>query len=120
MQDRALSFDPEEIALRPALDHQALRSAREEVGDDRVDRDPPARDRDPRLPGRNEDRLQTSLAGLEVELAGRGHLPDRTVGANGEDDRRVNFEVRSRSRAQIGRWLAQIAQLDAVPLGELR
>ena len=120
MEDRALSFHPKEVATLRALDHQALCRAREEVGDHRVDRDPPARDRDPGLPGRNEDRFQASLAGLEVELAGRGHLPDRTVGTDGQDDRRVNFEICSGRRAQVRGRFAQIAQLDAMPLGELR
>ena len=41
-----------------ALDDEPLRRAREEVGDDRVDGDPPARDRDPGLAGRARRRTR--------------------------------------------------------------
>ena len=119
VEDRTLSLDPEEIALLGTLDDEALGGAREEVRDHRVDRDPPPGDRDPRLPGRDENRPQAALARLEVELARRCHLPDRAVGTNSEDDRRVGFEVRSGRSAQVPGRLAQIAQLDTVLLGQL-
>ena len=54
-----------------ALDDQPLRRAGQEVGDHGVDGDPPAGDRDPGLPGRDEHRLQPSPARLEVELDAR-------------------------------------------------
>src|SRR5437868_61198 len=55
VQDRALTLDPEQLAAaRDALEDELLRGPGEEVGDDGVDRDPPAGDRDPRLPGRDE------------------------------------------------------------------
>ena len=55
MRDRSLALDEEELSptLAP-LDHQALGGARDEVGDDGVDRDAPARDRDAGLAGRDE------------------------------------------------------------------
>ena len=55
MQQRALALDEEHLA--PALDpfdDEPLRGAGDEVGDDGVDGDPPAGDRDPGLPGRDE------------------------------------------------------------------
>ena len=119
VEDRALSFDPEEVAARAALDDEALGSTREEVRHDRVHRDPPSRDRDPGLPGRDEHRTQATPARLEIELAGRGHLPDRAVGADGEHDRRVHFQVGAGRRAEIGRRLAEIAELDFAGACEL-
>ena len=55
MDERALALDPEELAaaLGP-LDDEPLGGAGDEVRDDGVDRDPPARDRDARLAGRDE------------------------------------------------------------------
>src|SRR6266516_1891755 len=81
VQDRSLTLDPEQVPALPALDDEPLGGAGEEVGDDGVDGDAPAGDRDARLAGRDEHRTQAAIARLEVELAGRGHLPDRTVGA---------------------------------------
>ena len=94
VQERALALDPEQLAaaLSP-LDDETLRGAREEVGHDGVDRDSPAGDHHARLAGRDEDRAHAAPPRLEVELARDGHLPDRAVGADGEDDRRVDGEV---------------------------
>ncbi len=119
VEDRSLTLDPEQVAALPALDDEPLGRAGEEVGDDRVDGDAPAGDRDARLAGRDEHRTQAAIARLEVELAGRGHLPDRTVGADRQDDRRVDLEVRARRRAQVARRLAEIAQFDSAFAGEL-
>jgi hypothetical protein len=119
MQDGALPLDPEQVAALAALDDQPLGRAREEVGDDRVDGDPPSRDRDPGLAGRDEHGAETALARLQVELTGRGHLPDRAVGADGQHDRGVDLEVRAGCGAQIVGRLAQVAQLDAVLVGQL-
>ena len=44
------------------FEHELLRRAGDEVGDDRVDGDPPARDRDPGLPGRHELALRCRAA----------------------------------------------------------
>ena len=54
-----------------ALDDELLGGAGDEVGDDRVDRDPPARDRDPRLAGRHELAADAAAARLAVELERR-------------------------------------------------
>ena len=90
MDERALALDEEELAATArALDDEPLGGAGEEVGDDRVDRDAPAGDRDARLAGRDEDRLEPAPARLEVELDRDRLLPDRAVGADREDDRRV-------------------------------
>ena len=71
MEDRALSLDPEQVASLAALDDETFGRAGKEVGNDRVDGDPPAGDRDPGLPRRHEDGAQPTLARFEVELAGR-------------------------------------------------
>src|SRR5919204_6559454 len=49
MEDRALPFDPEQIAALRTVDDEPLRRAGEEIGNHRVDGYPPACDRDARL-----------------------------------------------------------------------
>ena len=89
MEQRALALDEEHLpAPLDTLDHEPLGGARDEVGDDRVDRDPPACDRHPRLARRHELAADAAAARLAVELERHGHLPDRAVGADGEDRRR--------------------------------
>ncbi len=119
VQDRALPLDPEELAAaRAPFDDEPLRRARDEVGDDRVDGDPPARDRDARLPGRNEQRALAAAARLEIELERDGHLSDRAVGADRQHDRPRYLEVRARRRRQVRGRPAQVAQHDAVLVRE--
>src|SRR5713226_878533 len=120
MEDRALALHPEEVSSLRALDHQSLRGACEEVRDDGVDRDPPAGDRNAGLAGRNENRLQPALARLEVELTCCGHLPDRAIRPDRQDDGRVDLQVLSCRRAQIGRWFAEVPQLDTMLSCKLR
>ena len=68
--------------------------------------------------GTNTEREPAPLR-LAVELERDGHLPDRAVGADREHDPRRHLEVRAGRDVQpVGR-LAQVAQLDAVPRGEL-
>ena len=63
MEDRALALDPEQLSSAlVALHDEALGGARDEVGDDRVDRDAPARDRDPGLPRWDKDGFEPSPA----------------------------------------------------------
>ena len=74
MDERALALHPEQLAAAlAALDDEALGGAGDEVGDDRVDRDPPAGDRHARLPGRDEDRAARRAA------APRGRARSETV-----------------------------------------
>src|SRR5690348_705809 len=65
----ALPLDPQKLspALVP-LDDEPLGGAGDEVGDDGVDGDPPACDRDAGLPGRDEDGLHAARPRLAVEL----------------------------------------------------
>src|SRR4029450_2147773 len=84
VRERALALDEEELCPTPgALPDEALGRAGDEVGDDRIDRYPPARDRDARLPGRHELRLQPARPRLAVELDRDWLLPGRAVGAGG-------------------------------------
>ncbi len=104
VHERALALDEQQLAATPrALDDEPLGGSGEEVGDDRVDSDPPAGDRDARLPGRDEDRVEAARSRLEVELDGDGLLADRAVGADGEDDLRVDLEIRSGRDVQAPR-----------------
>ena len=115
VHERALPLDPEQAAAAPsALDDELLGRAGEEIGDDGVDGDPPARDRDAGLAGGHEHRLEPAPARSAVELERDGHLPDRAVGADGEHDVRVDLEVGAGRDAQPGGRPAQVAQLDAV------
>ena len=56
---------------------------------------PPARDRDPGLPGRDEDGCEPAGACGPIELERHRHLPDGAVGADREHDQRVDPEVRA-------------------------
>ena len=121
VHDRALALDEEQLSPAPcALDDELLGGAREEVGDDRVDGDAPAGDRDAGLTRRHEDRREAPRARLEVELDGDGLLADRAVRADGEDDLRVDLEVRPGRDVEPRRRLAQVAQRDAVLARERR
>src|SRR5215211_2888368 len=93
MHERALPFDPEEIAAAGSFNHKPLRSARDEVRHDGVDGDPPARDRDPCLAGGDEDRAQAALSSSAVELERDAHLPDGAIRADGEDRGRSVLQV---------------------------
>ena len=121
VDERSLAFDPEQLASPPrALDDEAFRGAGEEVRDDGVDGDPPARDRDPSLAGRDEDGAQAAVPGGKVELDRDRLLADRAVGADGEDDLGGYLEVLSGRDAEVRGRLAQVTELDAVLLGERR
>ena len=115
MRDRALALDEEQLAtaLVP-LDDEPLGRAGDEVRDDGVDGDPPARDRDPGLPGRDEARRQPARSRCPVELERHRHLPDRAVRADGEDVPRRLLEVGARGDVQVRGRAAQVAELDAV------
>src|ERR671923_1770576 len=119
MRQRTLPLDPEQLpAPLGALDDEALGRAGQEVGDDGVDGDPPPRDRDPRLAGRNEDGLQAAVSRGEVKLDGHRFLADRTVRADGEDDLRRHLQVLAGRHVEIRRRLAEVAELDAMLLRE--
>ena len=121
MDERALSLDEEQVgpATLVPLEEEPLGRAGEEVGDDGVDRDPPAGDRDARLARRDELRGDAAAAGLEVELQRHGLLPDRAVGADREHDPRRHLQVRPRRHVETRRRLPQVAELDPVPGREL-
>src|SRR5581483_8761262 len=119
MEDRSLSLDPQQLAAPAAsLDDEALGGAGDEVGDHRVDGDPPAGDRDPGLSRRNEDRPLAAAPRLEVELERDGHLPDRAIRADGEHDRAGHVEDLAGRRGEIRRWATEVSQLDAVRVRE--
>ena len=72
MDHRSLPLDEQQLAaaLVP-FDDQPLGGAGEEVGDDRIDGDPPPRDRDPRLAGRHEARLDPARRAPPVRARAR-------------------------------------------------
>src|SRR5512133_1623802 len=112
MRERALALDEEQLSpTLGALDDEALGRAGEEVGDDGVDSDAPAGDRDARLAGRHELRLQATGAGFAVELDRDRLLPDRAVRADCEHGLRGDAEVLAGRDVQVGRRLAQVAEL---------
>ena len=88
MKHRALTLD-EEQAPAPSRRLRARGCSAApamKVGDDRVDGDPPAGDRDPRLAGRDELAREAAPLCLGIELERDGHLPDRAVRADEEHD----------------------------------
>ena len=118
VHERSLALHEQQLSPAPTpFDHELLGRAREEVGDNGVHRDAPACDRDPGLPGGHEERRQPSRACGAVELERDRHLPDGAVGADGEDDPGVDLEVRARRAVEAGRRPAQVAKLDAGPVG---
>ncbi len=116
VEERALALDPEELAAaRGALDDEPLGGARDEVGDDRVDGDAPAGDRDPRLPGRDEDRRRGRAA-----RASRSSSSETVIFPIAQSEPTVSTivardgDVRARRGREIRGRPAQVAQLDAV------
>src|SRR4029079_10899672 len=69
---------------------------------------------DPGLARRDEDAWEPSPPSLEVELERERLLADRAVGADGQHDPRRDLQVLAGGDVQVGRRLAQVAQLDAV------
>ena len=87
MNERALALDKEQLAAAfVAFDDEPFRRTGEEVGDDGVDGDPPARDRDPRLPCGDELRAQAAGRAARSSSSANGHLSDRAVRADREHD----------------------------------
>ncbi len=115
MEQRSLAFDEQDLAPAPdTLEHELLGGTGDEVGDDGVDGDPPARDRDAGLTGRDELAADPARLRLAVQLERDRHLPDCTVGADHQDRRRAVCEVLARRDVEAGRRLAEVAELDAV------
>ena len=109
--ERALALDEKEVSpTSAALDDEPLRGAGDEVGDDCVDGDAPAGDSDARLARRYERGGDSARRGLAGELEGDGHLPDRTIRADREDDIARYLEIRAGRDLQIDRGSPQIAQ----------
>src|SRR5579862_3216249 len=110
MQERSLPLDEDELApATHAFQHELLGGPRNEVGDHGVDGDPPPRDRDPRLTRRDELASHATPARFAIELERHRHLPDRAVGADGEDHARGMRQVLAGRDVEPGRRLAQVA-----------
>ena len=115
VEKRALAFDEEHLpAPLDALDDQPLGGARDEVGDDRVDGDPPACDRHPRLARRHE------LAADAAARASRSSSSETVIFPIAQSEPTVRIvvagmrEVLARRHVQARRRLAQVTQLDVV------
>src|SRR5262249_31608089 len=92
--ESSLPLDELELAAEVgALDDEALGGSGHEVRDDGVDGDAPAGDGDPGLARRDEDGLEPATARFDVELDGDGLLADRAIGADRQDDLRVDLEA---------------------------
>ena len=122
MEQRALALDEQQLAAtRDALEHEPLRGAGDEVGDDRVDRDAPAGDRDPGLARRDE------LAPRCRARRARGRArARRVIFPIAQSEPTVSttcapcVEVLAGRHVEPGRRLAQVAQLDAVARARAR
>ena len=110
MGDRSLPFDEQQLtAALVALDDEPLGRAGDEVGDDRVHGDPPPRDRDPRLAGRDEPRLDAPRprrppADLNVPTGANLTIPAKIVLTVGSDcaigKMTVSLELERAARAR--------------------
>src|SRR5215469_16158909 len=86
MQNAALAFDERDVRIRIDREDETFGGARDEVGDDPIDRDALARDEDTGLTGRDELWPAASCAARTLELEHDGHLADRAVAADREHD----------------------------------
>ena len=123
VRQRALTFDDHPVRVLGGRAHHLLRRAGDEVGDDRVDRDPLARDRDPGLAGRDERGLLTHAAQRRDDLERRGHLSDGGVGADGQYDGHALARPPMAADRQVVRRLTQLAHRRVAALrglGEIR
>ena len=84
--ERALPLDDHPVAARLAVLDQPLDRALEEVGRHPVHRDPPALDHHPGLARGDEHDRSAGGLGDAPQLEGDGHLPDRAVRADREQD----------------------------------
>ncbi len=98
-----------------AFEHEALGRPGEEVGDDRVDRDPPARDRDPGL-ARRDERARDAACGAPRRRARARPSSSRSRSRSRRSARPSRRGVRfaPAGHVQACRRLAQVAQRDAV------
>ena len=86
MVERTLALDDDPVAEILALLDHPLDGALGEVGDKPVHRDAPALDHHPGLAGRHERGRVTRLEGCPSQFECDGHLADRAVGPDGQDD----------------------------------
>ena len=109
MRERALAFHDHPVRpLGRVADHD-LGGAGDEVRHDGVDRDPAAGDRDARLAGGDELRAFARAAERGGDLERGGHLADRRVGPDREDDSRARPWAAVAADRQVGRRLAELA-----------
>ena len=115
---RSLPFDPEELtaALRASTTSRSAAPARKSATTASIAIPQPAI-AIPVCPVGTKTDFRP-LPGGEVELDGDGLLPDRAVGADGEDDLGRDLEVLACGDAELGRRLPEVTQLDAVLPGE--
>ena len=120
MDERALALDPEQLspALVP-LDDEPLGRAGDEVRDDRVDGDPPARRS--RSPSGRSGRTASASPRARAARSSSSETVIFPI-AHSEPTVRTIFarhlEVRAGRDVQTGRRPTQVAQLDAVPRGQ--
>ena len=109
MRERTLAFDDHPVGALGRIADEHFGRAGDEVGDDRVHRDPCTCDRDPGLSRRDElDALARTTQGRR-DLERRGHLPDRGIRTDGEDYARPFARPAMAADRQIRRRLAKLA-----------
>ena len=120
MCQRALAFDDHPVGTLGGVAHHPLGGAGNEVGDDRVDADALACDRDAGLARRNEGRSLAGAFQSANDLERRGHLPDRRIASDGEHDPRTIAVPTVAADRKVGRRLAELTHRAAAALRGLR
>src|SRR5690242_12998972 len=115
MEERALALDDVPM-VGLARRAQPFGGARDEVGDDGVDRDAGAGDEDAGLTGRAEIRLEATAAQLALDGERGIHLADRAIGADREEP--LARALLAGTHLELARRVAHVGELAAVPLGQ--
>ena len=99
------------------LGREPLGGTGDEIGHDRIDRDPAARNEDAGLPGRAEGAVDAAPVPFGFERERGVHLADRGIGAHREQA--LAGSADARSHLELLRRMAHVEEMPAVRLGRI-
>ena len=120
VDDRTLPLDEHEVRLTRRLEHEVLGGTGDEVGDDGVHGDPSPLDQNAGLAGGGEGGADPLGANRVEDLKLRRHLADVAIGADGEDDGRVDVAHAAARHLEPRGRTTEIVDRDAMLGGERR